>query len=88
MCAANMTENCGRPLLTTEELFRMGFKIILYPLTALMTAAAALESTFAELAKQGTTRRVADRMWPPSAFKQLIGTDDLLRQKADIERAG
>jgi 2,3-dimethylmalate lyase len=88
ICAANMTENCGRPLLTTDELFRMGFKIILYPLTALMTAAAALESTFAELNSQGTTRRIAESMWPPAKFKRLIGADDLLALKTDLEKAG
>lgn len=88
LCAANMTENCGRPLLTTNELFRMGFKVILYPLTALMTAAAALEATFAELISQGTTRRIADRMWPPTTFKRLIGVEEMLRRKADLEGAG
>jgi 2,3-dimethylmalate lyase len=87
-CAANMTENCGRPLLTTDELFRMGFKVILYPLTALMTAAAALESTFAELNSQGTTRHITERMWPPTKFKRLIGADDLLALRADLEKAG
>jgi 2,3-dimethylmalate lyase len=86
-CAANMTENCGRPLLATDELFRMGFKVILYPLTALMSAAAALESTFAELISQGTTRRIADRMWPPTTFKRLIGADDLLARRAKLEKA-
>jgi 2-methylisocitrate lyase-like PEP mutase family enzyme len=87
MCAANMTENCGRPLLTTDELHRMGFKVILYPLTALMSATAALESTFNELAAEGTTRRVADRMWPPAAFKKLIGAEQLLKQKAELEKS-
>ena len=87
-CAANMTENCGRPLLTTDELFRMGFKVILYPLTALMTAAAALESTFAELNSQGTTRRIAERMWPPTKFKRLIGADDLLALKSRLGEGG
>jgi 2-methylisocitrate lyase-like PEP mutase family enzyme len=87
MCAANMTENCGRPLLTTDELFRMGFKIILYPLTALMTAAAALEATFTALAADGTTRSVAGRMWPPATFKKLIGIDEFLQRKDELENA-
>jgi 2,3-dimethylmalate lyase len=87
LCAANMTENCGRPLLTTDELFRMGFKVILYPLTALMTAAAALESTFTELNSQGTTRGITERMWPPTKFKRLIGADDLLARRAVLEKA-
>jgi 2-methylisocitrate lyase-like PEP mutase family enzyme len=87
MCAANMTENCGRPLLTTDELFQMGFKVVLYPLTALMTAAAALQTTFAELSANGTTRRVADRMWPPATFKQLIGVDEFLSRKSEFEKA-
>jgi 2-methylisocitrate lyase-like PEP mutase family enzyme len=65
----------------------MGFKIILYPLTALMTAAAALEATFTALAADGTTRSVAGRMWPPATFKKLIGIDEFLQRKDELENA-
>jgi 2-methylisocitrate lyase-like PEP mutase family enzyme len=75
---ANMTENCGRPLLTTQELYDMGFKVIIYPLTAAMTAAAALETVFTELMQTGTTKYVQDKMWPPKKFKNMMGTDRLI----------
>ena len=85
---ANMTENCGRPLLTTEELYDMGFKMIIYPLTALMVAAAALEEIFTELVQKGTTQSVADKMWPPKKFKAMMGTDRLIRlgQEYEVEQ--
>jgi methylisocitrate lyase len=83
-CIANMTENCGRPLYTSTELHDMGFKVIIYPLTAAMTAAAALERVFAELKERGSTKAVVDSMWPPEKFKQMIGASDWIDIKTKI----
>lgn len=86
-CVANMTENCGRPLYTTDELHNMGFKVIFYPLTAVIAAAAALERIFAELMEHGTTASVADLMWKPSTFKDMIGASRWLEMKNEIAHA-
>jgi len=72
---ANMTENVGRPMLTSDELYDMGFKIVTYPLTLLMTAAAAMRDVLKELMDRGTTRALADRMMKISHVGELMGMD-------------
>ena len=79
---ANMTENIGRPLLTVEELYGMGFKVAMYGLTAIMAAAAAVTLVMKELQKKGITRALVDRMMPVDEFGRLMGIDDI----RDVEK--
>lgn len=72
---ANMTETVGRTLLTAEELQTMGFKIAYYPVTALITAAGAIQSVFTELMTEGTTRAVTEGMMPFGEIGGLLGMD-------------
>lgn len=83
-CVANMTENCGRPLFTADELYAMGFKVIIYPLTAVLTVSAALERTFLELKVKGSTNSITETMWTPEKFKQMIGATTWLKIKNEI----
>ena len=69
---ANMTENVGRPLLTTNELHEMGFKLITYPLTLILTAAEAMTRVMQELAVQGTTRASVNNMMAVKDFRPII----------------
>ncbi len=72
---ANMTETVGRPLLSSEELHDMGFKIVIYPLTALMAAAGAVELIMRELYDKGTTRALVDRLLPLKELSKLTGVE-------------
>ena len=72
---ANMTENVGRPMLTTEELAAMGFKMVIYPLTLILTVAAAMEEMLAELMAKGTTKALADKMMHVRKLGDLMGMD-------------
>ena len=72
---ANMTETVDRPLLTSEELHAMGFKIAIYPLTALMAAAGAVELIMRELHDKGTTRGLVDRLMPLGELSKLTGIE-------------
>ena len=69
---ANMTENVGRPLLTTDELYQMGFHLITYPITLILTATAAMTRVMRELQEKGTTRDVADQIMPVSEFREIV----------------
>lgn len=81
-CVANMTENCGRPLFTKDELSAMGFKLIVYPLTAVLTVTAALERVFLKLQADATTASVAESMWTPGQLKKMmIGEENRLLNK-------
>jgi len=78
---ANMSETVGRPLLTHKELQNMGFKIAYYPITAIITAAGALERVFRELKEKGTTRALVDTMMPFNRIGQLMGIDKIREQE-------
>ena len=59
---ANMTEFGRSPILTVAELARLGFRMVLYPMTAFRTAAFAIEYTLNELKVTGDNRPLLGRM--------------------------
>ena len=75
---ANMTENVGRPLLTTDELYQMGFNLITYPITLILTATAAMTRVMRELQEKGTTRAVADQIMPVGEFREIVRFSEFL----------
>jgi 2,3-dimethylmalate lyase len=78
---ANMTETVGRPLLTARELYEMGFKIVIYPLTAILSAAGALTRVFRELAEAGTTASQVADMMPFRELSDLLGIEAVREQE-------
>ena len=59
---ANMTEFGRTPLLTADELAALGYKMVIWPVTALRVAARAMDETYAHLARHGTQQGLLDRM--------------------------
>lgn len=82
---ANMTETVGRPLLTSDELYQMGFKVVIYPMTALMAAARAVTLVMKELREEGTTKALVDELMPLKSVAELAGMDKMraLEQEFD-----
>ena len=81
---ANMTETVGRPLLTTDRLADMGFKVAYYPITALITAAGAVQRVFAELKETGTTKALEDTMMPFTEVGKLMGIERIRAQEKEF----
>lgn len=52
---ANMVEGGKTPILSTGELETLGFKIVVYPLTGLFSAAYAIKASLSHLREHGTT---------------------------------
>jgi methylisocitrate lyase len=73
---ANMTEFGRSPLLTLDELGRLGYQAALYPLTAFRAAMRAAEQTLIELRDQGTQRGALDRMQTRAELYDLLGYTD------------
>jgi 2-methylisocitrate lyase-like PEP mutase family enzyme len=63
------------PVLPQPELSRLGFQLILYPLTGLYASAKALETTFTHLQVNGTTAGHEDRLISFERFNELIGVE-------------
>jgi methylisocitrate lyase len=59
---ANMTEFGRTPLLPASELAALGFKMVIWPVSALRVAARAMEDLYRELAESGSQVAFLDRM--------------------------
>jgi methylisocitrate lyase len=70
---ANMTEFGKGPLLTVEELGAMGYKMVLYPLTAFRSAMKAAVETLTTLRDRGHQRDVVPKMLTRSELYDLLG---------------
>jgi 2-methylisocitrate lyase-like PEP mutase family enzyme len=69
---ANMLEGGVTPLLTKDELEKIGFQLIVCPLTALYASAKAMQDMFQLIKTAGTTSSALDRLIPFQQFHEII----------------
>ena len=76
---ANMAEGGKTPQVPVRELQAMGFKLVVFPLTALLAAIKAMREVLAELKAAGTAAGYLDR---------LVGWDEFqsLARKVEVDR--
>jgi len=73
---ANMLEGGVTPLLTKDELGKIGLQLIVCPLTALYASAKAMKDMFNLIKTAGTTRDALDRLIPFQQFHDVIGLEN------------
>lgn len=73
---ANMIEGGKTPVLGNEELTKLGFQLILYPLVGLFGAARTIEQMYRKLRADGTTIGEESRLMTFSEFNELIGVEE------------
>ena len=71
---ANMIEGGKTPVLAPDALAEIGFKIVVYPLSALFSAARAMQHVYAALKEHGTTASVTD-MTTLDEFTECVNVD-------------
>jgi len=74
---ANMIEGGKTPLLTFLELQALGYKMVVFPLTALLAATKAIERVYAELFATKTTAGVRDMLTGFEEFERIVGVPEL-----------
>lgn len=72
---ANMIEGGRTPLLAANELQRMGFRIAVFPLSALFAATAAIRETFSRLRNRGAAATETAQI-DFASFEKVIGIED------------
>ena len=82
----NYVETGKSPLLSAHELERLGFKIVIFPASALLSATQAVRQTLATLKQQGTTAHLLENMTSLQDCFEAVGLSDLLA--ADAQYAG
>lgn len=73
---ANMTEFGKSPNLTAGRLGELGYRIVIFPVSAARVAAAQVRDLYADLVHEGTQARWIDRMLTREDLYRLIGYDD------------
>jgi methylisocitrate lyase len=74
---ANMVEGGKTPLLTWQELQDLGYKMVVFPLSALLAAAKVIGDVYAELYAKKTTAGVMDRLVSFHDFEAIVGVPEL-----------
>jgi methylisocitrate lyase len=71
---ANMVEGGGKtPILPLQELKEMGYKLVIYPVSAHMAAIKAMQEVLAVLKQDGTTARFATQMVSFQEMFEVVG---------------
>ena len=70
---ANMVEKGKTPLLTPGELSQMGFRLIVSPLSGLLSATKALADAYATLRREGTLRDHLGDLTSFDEFTSIVG---------------
>lgn len=69
---ANMIEGGATPLLPSTKLHKMGFNLILYPLSVLYANTFATLQILKQLKKSGTTSKIKDRLVNFDEFNEIV----------------
>ena len=78
----NYVETGKSPLLPAQELERMGFKIVIYPASGLLSAMHAVRETLAILKQQGTTAHLLKGMDSLQDCFEAVGLSEMLADDA------
>jgi methylisocitrate lyase len=70
---ANMTEFGQTPLVPAAELERLGYRLVIYPVSALRVAHRAIQELFARIKRTGSQAECLDRMAHRQALYELVG---------------
>jgi methylisocitrate lyase len=86
---ANMTEFGKTPYLSVAEFEELGYRIVLFPVTALRVAMKAVEDLLAELKALGTQKGSLDKMLTRQQLYELLRYDEYEKRDKELrERYG
>ena len=74
---ANMTEYGKSPLLTVDELDRMGYKMVIFPMTLVRATMLTVEQLLVDLKNNGSQTQWLDRMQTRQELYNLLDYDGL-----------
>jgi 2-methylisocitrate lyase-like PEP mutase family enzyme len=73
---ANMLERGVTPLMSPEELKELGFDLVVWPLAPLYAVAQSLTEVYATLRREGSTKKILDRLMPFDDFNEIVGLQE------------
>jgi carboxyvinyl-carboxyphosphonate phosphorylmutase len=83
----NFVETGKSPLIPVQELERLGFKLVIFPVSALLTVCNAVAHLMRELKQRGTTSHLMDNMVSLKGCFEIVGLSEMLAQDARYAKA-
>ena len=80
----NFVESGKSPLLSAADLDKFGFKIVIYPASALLSVTHIVEQVMAQLKETGTTAHLMDKMVTLEACFEAVGLSSMLAEDAQF----
>lgn len=74
---ANMVEGGRTPVLTQQELADIGYKLAIFPVTALLAATHAMKSVYEQFRRTGSSAAGDTALMPFADLTQLMGFDEI-----------
>jgi len=74
---ANMVEKGRTPVLTRQELESLGFRLAIFPTTAFLAAAAAIERGYQTILETGSSKPIVGELYDFERFNKLIGFEEI-----------
>ena len=74
---ANMVEKGRTPVLSREELEQLGYRIAIFPVTALLAAVKAMREVYAHMQARGSSKGLAAPLEDFGALTKLMGFEDV-----------
>ncbi len=81
---ANMTEFGKSPLLTVKELGEIGYRIVIFPLTAFRASLKAANDVYAGLKANGSQNGFMNRLMTRKEYYEIIGYDEYEKDDNEI----
>ena len=78
----NFVETGKSPLLSAPELERLGFKIVIFPVSALLTVCRVVNDLMRDLKQQGTTAHLLNNMVSVEECFDIVGLNEMLSRDA------
>ena len=75
---ANMTEFGQTPFFSAEQFREMGYRMVIFPASAMRVAIKAIYDLFSEIRRTGTQQRMVERMFTRQQLYELLDYDGML----------
>jgi len=83
---ANMTEFGKSPLLSAKDLEELGYKIVIFPLTAFRASLKTMEDIYGTIKREGTQRNIIKKLMTRKEFYDLIGYYSYETEDSEIKK--
>ena len=87
LLVANMTEFGKSPLLNAAELGKMGYKIVLFPLTGFRASLLSMKDAYSLLCKEGTQKHILNKLMTREEFYNIISYKEYENEDHDFHDA-